>query len=71
MPVPVWAALLAVAVAKKVVVFTAAKVRCQSLSFLEDVGWRMSAEAASCISLWCRSMASRACTDGSSSWRGY
>ena len=27
MPVPVWAALLAVAVAKKVVVFTAAKVR--------------------------------------------
>lgn len=39
MPVPVWAALLAVAVAKKVVVFTAAKVPYQSLSrILEHVG---------------------------------
>lgn len=36
MPVPVWAALLAVAVAKKAVVFTAAKVR-QNRSTLQVV----------------------------------
>ena len=65
MPVPVWAALLAVAVAKKAVVFTAAKVRqCRSklLAVLLSILLPLSLDGR-------RFMASLAYIESRSSWR--
>ena len=67
MPVPVWAALLAVAVAKKVVVFTAAKVCIQSSLCTTEV-LRLPLHVP--VLSWCRYMAFLVYIESSSSWLG-